>query len=94
MIIGDIMFLLLMLDFFGSQKKQLPSNQAEVISATDYYPFGMTLPGRSYSMQADGDRLAFTGQDSGTVVLTYMPYLTEIHPDLPCHALDDTISLP
>ena len=34
--------------------KRDATNQAEVISATDYYPFDMTLPSHSYSMQADG----------------------------------------
>ena len=44
--------------------------EAEVISATDYYPFGMTLPGRSYSMQADGYRFGFTGHERESELAT------------------------
>ena len=50
--------------------KRDASNQAEVISATDYYPFGMTLPGRSYSMHADGYRFGFTGHERESELAT------------------------
>jgi RHS repeat-associated protein len=34
---------------------------AEVLSQTDYYPFGMTMPGRSY--QSDKYRYLFNGKE-------------------------------
>ena len=43
------------------QTSAVACNSAEVITATDYYPFGMEMPGRSQS--ANGYRYGFQGQE-------------------------------
>jgi len=36
--------------------------QADVVTANDYYPFGMVMPGRKYSV-GSGYRYGFNGQE-------------------------------
>jgi RHS repeat-associated protein len=37
---------------------------ADVVTATDYYPFGMTMPGRKYTQPASSYRYGFNGQEN------------------------------
>ena len=41
---------------------------ADVISAQDYYPFGMTMPGRKYSQPNTTYRYGFNGQEKSTEI--------------------------
>jgi RHS repeat-associated protein len=37
---------------------------ADVVTANDYYPFGMTMPGRKYSQPSSSYRYGFNGQEN------------------------------
>jgi RHS repeat-associated protein len=37
--------------------------EADVVTATDYYPFGMTMPGRNFSSQSSEYRYGFNGKE-------------------------------
>ncbi|MBS0646370.1 MAG: RHS repeat-associated core domain-containing protein, partial [Verrucomicrobia bacterium] len=37
---------------------------AELITATDYYPFGMTMPGRKYSSSSSSYRFGYNGKEN------------------------------
>ncbi|MCB9018049.1 MAG: hypothetical protein H6544_05550 [Prevotellaceae bacterium] len=39
--------------------KKLPDNEPDVVSVSDYYPFGMTMPGRLYSEPSNSYRYGF-----------------------------------
>lgn len=41
---------------------------ADVVSANDYYPFGMTMPGRSYSASSSSYRYGFNGKENDNEV--------------------------
>jgi RHS repeat-associated protein len=42
--------------------------EADVVSVQDYYPFGMQMPGRSYSNGQDGYRYGFNGKENDNEV--------------------------
>jgi RHS repeat-associated protein len=41
---------------------------ADVVTANDYYPFGMTMPGRKYSQPNSNYRYGFNGQEKSTEI--------------------------
>ncbi len=42
---------------------EIDYNEADVVSANDYYPFGMMMPGRKFSASSSGYRYGFNGKE-------------------------------
>ena len=49
--------------------KRLPNDEPDVISASDYYPYGMIMPDRNYD--AEEYRYGFNTQEKRMVFATY-----------------------